>query len=456
MIQQILRARATRGALVPLAAALFLGACSREDLLEVQLPDQITPELAGSAVGANALRVSAIGNFAYFYGGDYGGSFHGLSISSGLLSDEMEQARGGTEHIDSRAQNDASQPLTNTWGSVGQANTQLVRAIRALKQYLPDVTAADKATRATQIGQLYALRGYVLLLVAENYCNGVPISKVDDEDPAGANEILTNAQLYDRALGQFDTASTTLGTTTADEPFKQLIAVGRGRVLLDQNKYPEAAAAVANVPTNFVYNVFYSNALENAVWGWMNGTLNYAPAEKEGGNGLPFISAKDPRVTVRRNADGTPTPRAGQDGRQHFTQTVYPLATTPIVLGSGVEARLIEAEAALKAGNTVTYLLKVNEARATRTDLPALTLPATAAAQLDQLMSERGFWFWGTSHRLGDLRRLVRQYGRATESVYPTGPYYAGGTYGTDVVLLPAQTEKNNPAWKTGCTNLLP
>src|SRR4051812_15190449 len=205
MIQQILRARATRGALVPLAAVLFLGACSRDELLEVQLPDQITPELAGSAVGANALRVSAIGNFAYFFNGDYTGSFHGLSISSGLLSDEMEQARGGTEHLDSRAQNDAVQPLVNTWGSVGQANTQLIRAIRALKQYAPEVTAADKVTKAKQIAQLYALRGFVLLIVGENYCNGVPIADASDADPH--TDILTNAQLWDRALGQFDSAT---------------------------------------------------------------------------------------------------------------------------------------------------------------------------------------------------------------------------------------------------------
>ena len=70
-------------------------------------------------------------------------------------------------------------------------------------------------------------------------------------------------------------------------------------------------------------------------------------------------------------------------------------------------------------------------------------------------MSERAFWFWGTSHRLGDLRRLIRQYGRATESVFPTGPYFAGGTYGTDVALVPAQTERNNPSFK-GCANQNP
>ena len=453
MTQHIQRARATRIACGLAAAALIAGACSRDQLLEVSTPDQITPELAGSAVGANALRISAIGNFAYFYGGDYGGSFHGLSISSGLLSDEMEQARGGTEHIDSRAQNDAVQPLTNTWGSVGQANTQLIRAIKALKQYAPEVTQADKDLKATQIGTLYALRGFVLLLVGENYCNGVPIADANDADPH--TDILTNAQFWDRALLQFDTASLTLGNTTADAPIKNLIAVGRGRTYLDQGKFPEAATAVAAVATNFAYNIFYSQALENAVWGWMNGTLNYAPAEREGGNGLPFISANDPRVTVRRNTDGTPTPRAGQDGRIHFTQTVFPLATTPIALATGVEARLIEAEAALRASNTVTFLAKINEARATRTDLPAVVLPATQTAQENLLFSERGFWFWGTSHRLGDLRRLIRQYNRQREAVFPTGPYFAGGTYGTDIALLPAQTEKNNKAF-TGCANQNP
>ena len=121
-----------------------------------------------------------------------------------------------------------------------------------------------------------------------------------------------------------------------------------------------------------------------------------------------------------------------------------------------MEARLIEAEAALRAGNTVTFLTKINDARATRTDLAALTLPVGQTAQENLLFSERAFWFWGTSHRLGDLRRLIRQYGRARESVFPTGPYFAGGTYGTDIALLPAQTEKNNKDWVNGCTNQNP
>ena len=453
MTLQILRARAMWRA-CGLAVVLSIGACSRDQLLEVATPDQITPELAGSAVGANALRISAIGNFAFFYGGDYGGSFHGLSITSGLLSDEMEQARGGTEHVDSRAQNDAVNPLSITWASVGQANTQLIRAIVALKQYAPTTTQAERDTKATQVGTLYALRGMLLTLVAENYCNGVPIGDAQDTDPH--TETLSNTELWTRAHAQFDTALSTLGTTTADAPVRNLVAIGRGRTYLDQGQYAQAAAAVTTVATSFVYNVFYSTTVVNAVYDWMNGTLNYAPADREGGNGLPFISANDPRVTVIRGSDGSPTPRAGQDGRLHFTQTVYAQPSSPIWLASGVEARLIEAEAAYKAGDLVKYLAMINAARATRTDLSAIAAPpATATAQEDLLFSERAFWFWGTSHRLGDLRRLLRQYGRQRESVYPTGPYFAGGTYGTDIALVPGQAEKNNPGYN-GCANQNP
>lgn len=448
-----------RRALPPLAAALFLlsvaPACSRETLLEVETPDQITTEQANSPTGAAALRVAAIGNFAYFYGGDYGGSFHGINITSGLLSDEIESARGGTEHLDSRAQNEAVQPLTNTWASVGQAHTQLVRAIKALTEFAPEATDAEKATKKTQIAQLYALHGMLYVITAESYCNGIPFANADDLNPQ--TELLSNAELFTRALAQFDTAVATAGTTAGDADIKNLAAVGRGRALLDLAKTPsefsKAALAVTAVPTSFVYNVTYSQtSVVNAIYDWMNGTLNYAPADREGGNGLPFVSANDPRVTVVRGAGGAATRRAGQDGIQHYVQTVFERADKPVPLATGVEARLIESEAALAANDATTYLTRLNAARGTRSDLPALADPGSAAARQNLLFSERAFWFWGTAHRTGDLRRLVRQYGRAPESVWPTGPYFKGGAFGTEMNLVPAQTEKNNPTY-TGCAN---
>lgn len=435
------------------AALLFVGgvaACSTSDMLSVETPDQITPDKAGSAVGAAALRASAIGNFAAFYGGDYGGSFHGVSITSGMLTDEIESARGGTEHLDSRAQNEGVQPLSTTWAFVGQSTTQTIRAIKALKEFAPEGTATEKATKATQVGHLYALQGFAYTIIAENYCSGVPIANADDLNPK--TDLLTTAQMYARALAYFDTAGTTLGTTTADQPFRNAVAVGRARVLVDLARYDEAATAVASVPTSFSLQVSYSaTSVVNAIYDWMNGTLNYAPADKEGINGMDYISARDPRVTVIRNAAGAPTPRAGQDGAIHFTQTVFPAANSPMPLATGVEARMIEAEAALKKNDATTYLAKLNDARTTVSGLTPLTDPGAGTPRENLLFRERAFWFWGTAHRLGDLRRLVKDYKRGAETVYPTGPYFKGGAYGTDLVLIPAQAEKNNPDFK-GCS----
>ncbi len=54
-----------------------------------------------------------------------------------------------------------------------------------------------------------------------------------------------------------------------------------------------------------------------------------------------------------------------------------------------------------------------------------------------------------TGTRLSDLRRLVRQYGRAATSVFPSGPYRKGGVYGTDPNFpVPTQEELQNPGAK--------
>jgi hypothetical protein len=79
-----------------------------------------------------------------------------------------------------------------------------------------------------------------------------------------------------------------------------------------------------------------------------------------------------------------------------------------------------------------------------------LTLQGTTTAQVDQLFKERAYWLFLTSHRLGDLRRLVKQYSRTVNSVFPNGPYFKGGLYGTDVNVPVPQSEQNNPNYTPG------
>jgi hypothetical protein len=67
------------------------------------------------------------------------------------------------------------------------------------------------------------------------------------------------------------------------------------------------------------------------------------------------------------------------------------------------------------------------------------------------LFRERGFWLFLTGQRQGALRRLIRQYGRTQETVYPIGAHPPTGLpYGEDVTLPIPILEYVNPLF-TGC-----
>ena len=127
--------------------------------------------------------------------------------------------------------------------------------------------------------------------------------------------------------------------------------------------------------------------------------------------------------------------------------------TSPIVLADGVEARLIGAEAALQAHDTTTWLAILNHLRETEITpaLPDTTNPGSWDAEVDLMFRERAFWLFLTGHRQGDLRRLIRQYNRLAQQIYPTGVYSAYILYGTDVnVPVPVEERENNPLYH-GC-----
>lgn len=87
------------------------------------------------------------------------------------------------------------------------------------------------------------------------------------------------------------------------------------------------------------------------------------------------------------------------------------------------------------------------------------------------LFRERAFSLFLTAHRVGDLRRLVRQYGRGAESVFPSGARFivtpvrdpktnkivpgaaeSFFTFGPDVNFPVPFDEQNNPQFH-GCLN---
>lgn len=456
------RAPRRTAALIVSLAALGLSACDRERLLSVETPDQIRPEDAASPNGALAVRAGALRDFAQFFGGT---TNVGVNIYVGLLSDELINARPGADHIDQRAFNETTFPAA-AWNKFSDSYTQTVRAIRSLKQYSP-----EGADRNRNVGQLHALQGITLNIGGELFCNGVPLASVNDEAPEAAT-LVTTTQLYQRAIVQADSALASLGTAATDQPFRYLARLAKARAQLNLAQFEAAATTVGAggdgagsvaVPTNWQYQVEFSQTtLVNTIFDWMVNTGNFGPSDQEGVNGLNFRTANDPRVVV------STTSRLGQDGSTLvFTVQGYANGAAPTTLVSGVTARLIEAEAALQRGDTQTWLAKLNEPRANAAVrtlrnisaaaevLPPLVDPGTQEARVSLHFRERAFWQYLTATRVGDLRRLQRQYGRAANAVWPTGAYFKGGTYGSDVTLTPSFAERNNTAY-TGCTDRNP
>ena len=220
--------------------------------------------------------------------------------------------------------------------------------------------------------------------------------------------------------------------------------------------YEDAATAVAGVPTSFQYVMQHSATTSTNAFFLLNtSSRRYSVGNNEGTNGLNFATAGDPRVPVcLGGTTGCVTQVNRDDLQQPFhVQRIWTTGTAAVPIIVGVEARMIEAEAQLRAGDTTASLNTLNAARTTVTGLTPLTDAGSTAARVDQLFRERAFWLFGRGTRVGDLRRLIRQYNRTQATVFPTGVWHKGGNYGTDVNMPVPQAELNNPNVEQSCIN---
>ena len=83
--------------------------------------------------------------------------------------------------------------------------------------------------------------------------------------------------------------------------------------------------------------------------------------------------------------------------------------------------------------------------------MAALPTPATKDDAINLFFRVKAFWQFGRGQRLGDRRRLIRQYGRTADQVFPTGTYHKGGTCSADVNAPVPDIEKNGNTLFTGC-----
>jgi hypothetical protein len=95
----------------------------------------------------------------------------------------------------------------------------------------------------------------------------------------------------------------------------------------------------------------------------------------------------------------------GADGlTYHLRQEKYDDRGSDIPILSGVEARMIEAEAALIAGNLSDFIGEINDVRQ-HFGLTDLAQPATQEEAFDVLAAEKFLNMWLEGNRLWDLHR---------------------------------------------------
>lgn len=417
---------------------LPLAACSSEKILQVTDPDIINPGDVASPAGAASLYAGALARLDEATSG--GESFF---LLGGLMADEW---RSGDTFVQRNETDKRDVIESNSIVNTAHRDLHRVRlgsrlAIDALREF-------DFSKDVWRIGEMYFAAGFAETMLAEHFCNGIPLSTVEAGQLVYGKPLPTS-EVFLRAVAHFDSALTTIGSATdaASTDVRHAASVGKGRALLDLGQFAEAAAAVAAVPTSYGYLVEHSQtASSNQIWALNTSARRYTVSPGEGTNGIPFATANDPRVPV-----GTRIIRGSFDKTTDFYPQLKWGQESPVAIGSGIEARLIEAEAANRAGNYVGALAILDQLRADADiGLAPLAPAVTPTAQENQIFTERAYWLFSTGHRLGDLRRLVRQYGRNPESVFPTGTFFKGGAYVDDVNFPVTQAEENNPEF-TGC-----
>lgn len=442
------------------AAAWTLAGCStfKDQLLDPQQPSVISPGQVASPTAADALRIGAISRLKTATMGTAGTET--MWTMGGLLTDEWKSGDTFSQRVetDQRTIQESNADVSSFYLAEHQARGAARDAIDALRQYLPEPKA--------NFAQMYWAMGLTEEHLAEAFCNGVPYGTTTNGVPSYSDP-MTNVQGFTLALAHIDSG---LANATATDTFavdtKYNLLVTKARILIQLGRFAEVAAVTASVPTNYRwYMTFSATTADNPVWSFNSSQKRWVVGDSFDvtgliKNALPFASAKDPRVPVTGTSVNSSLKVAFDNSTQFVSQSLWGRDDwAPII--SGIDARLYEAEAKLQAGDVDGMMSILNALRAAPQALTnayntpvmaALTKPATQDGAIDLYFREKAFWLFSRGQRLGDLRRLIRQYHRSQDQVFPTGTFHKNGNppYGSDVNFPVTTNETPNPNFH-GC-----
>ena len=388
-----------------LLAAWFVGGLTAcENLLEVELPGDVTEEALDDPALADILVNSVIADFECAYNNyNFGASAH---------SDEMWHSSGNLSH-----RNWGQRKITSTFGEYVTGScggngfgmwTNLHKARFQSEDVFERITAFEGIEdRDSKLATVRTYGGFLYTYFGETFC----AVTIDGGAPMQPVAVLAIArERFESAIQLAQSAGNTQMLNAA--------RAGLARVLLDLGDYAGARAAAEQVPAGFVFNATRSddfNYRRNK--GRTEFIENRHHTVAPGFRGLEWKGVPDPRVNV------IDTGGPGFDGvTQLWTSDKWPDRSTPVPIASWEEAQLIIAEAAAQTSDVATAVLIINDLH-DRAGLPPY-VPAIDGPVMDHIIQERSReLFQEGGHRLHDMLRFDLPFFEGTDHI--------GGTYGT-------------------------
>jgi hypothetical protein len=438
--------------LAVMTAGLALAACS--NLLEVQFPGRIPATDITDPSLAGVLARSVVSDLECAYNNYSGGS--------STQSDEFESSNGNVpgrnwgERTISQDEDDyvlggceATGATASYFGMHTTLHTARVQA-ETIGAQLATWTDAEVPGRADLLATVMTYNGFPYLFMGETFCKvsfddagtehtsttpqeALTIAESKFADAVTQAQAAGNADMLNLARVGLARAKLDLATGRAGDPATQGGFTGAGAT-----KFAEAAAIAAQVPVNYVkvadrgtessrrYNKFN-------FWMTTNGYFVVATALRPGG------ADADPRMLVFDTGHGAFTPTI-----ESWQTNKYPALGTPIELASGLEARLIQAEALAHTGNVSQAMDLINAGRA-EAGLPAINGITTLAAALPVILHERqAVLSFRGGNRLADLLRYGLPWKGANGSTKIANEF-DGNLYGAST-CWPLPTKQTNGA----------
>ncbi len=404
-------------------AAGLVATVACNDMLRVDDPVNLTPDdLQG---GATALTVNGVR-------GAFQSMFDYYVMHTAILTDEMILA--GT--FPYRAEMDARSITSNNEGLLGDLYTPLSTARFMADTAIAILDAAaggggDETERLKGIALSKYYAAYTRMLLAEAFCKSA----------INGGQGLTSDERMADALAAFQDAGTA-AQAAGDAELVAASKLGEARANLWLGQYPAAASAAGAVPNTLSFKAFYSTAsvaqknkivrLTYAIDEARRFTVGDGSLDFTGHEKWAYFDEWETLGLLQKRPDLTSFNAAVPV----VLQLKYPTADAPIVMASGAEARLIEAEVKLRGSDPGGAAAIVNDLRSSHWGLGAISFSGDLATDLPVMARERARELWLTGERLPTLRRYLED----GVDLFP------GGKQGTDTCFpVPQRELDTNP-----------